>query len=96
MDVLEGGVAGDGLEEECPLVPCVFVYPFFPVEEVGSLEYSIDEEHVVSDDQVFLRGLRVDGLLLDSRHFQRQSAEDGVFDEHLHAVGVVVQDFLVG
>ena len=96
MDVLEGGVGGDALEEECPLVPCVLVNPFFPVEEVGSLEYSVDEEHVVPDDQVFLRGLRVDNLLVNSRHFQRQSAEDGVFDEHLHAVRVVVEDSLIG
>ena len=50
MDVLEGGVGEDALEEECPLVPCVLVYPFFPVEEVCSLEYSINEEHVVPYD----------------------------------------------
>ena len=50
MNIPERGVSRHGLEKEAPLVPSIAVYPFLPIEKVNPLEYSVEEEHVVSDD----------------------------------------------
>src|SRR6266705_3554655 len=57
MNVPERGVSRHSLEKYAPLVPSVAVYPFLPIEQVNPLEYSVEEEHVVSDDHA-LRSLR--------------------------------------
>src|SRR6266571_7043075 len=98
MNIPERGVSRHGLEKEAPLVPSIAVYPFLPIEQVNPLEYSIEEEHVVSDDHALwrLRWQLSTCRSVYSRHLQGKFAQLGILHKHFHRVRIIVQCFLVG
>ena len=98
MNIAECGVSRHGLEKEAPLVPGVTVYPFLPVEQVNPLKYSVEEEHVVSDNHALWRlrlELRARGHVC-SRHLHGKFAQLGILNQHFHRVSIIVQRSLVG
>ncbi len=93
MNIVECGVSRHGLEKEAPLVPGVTVYPFLPVEQVNPLKYSVEEEHVVSDNHALWRlrlELRARGHVC-SRHLHGKFAQLGILNQHFHRVSIIVQ-----